>query len=126
MQDYGKNQNRMADIVDRACNAGVHVIFVAHETQQPVPPIGAVRTVPNFRAKFGSIVKQRMHLIGYLIANDSEVNGETVYQRVLQIQPTKKVDAKSRVGILTGIGVSTDEVPAGIARWLKSGGTHCG
>lgn len=101
---------------------GVHLIILAHERKDKDRANIEVNS-PSFMPAFGAIVKSDMHVVGRMTADEStDSNGDPVYNRKIQVHPTRTVVAKSRVGGLA-VHNSPDRFISTTVEWLKGNGT---
>ena len=115
--DYGAVTNRVRKTyMDLLTLPHVHVILVAHARKDKDNRNIEVVS-PSFMPKLGQKLKQPMHLIANLSGNELE---EDKYARIFQVHPTRRVDAKTRIGGLPP-QVEYDVLIKKITGWL--GGT---
>lgn len=97
---------------------GLNVLVVAHET-------GPVKNLDKIHADFPiatyTEVKGNMTFVARVTADEKTRPGsdEAVYERTIQIHPTKAYDAKSRLGTNL-VKMPTDWFPDLILQWLSS------
>lgn len=98
---------------------GLNIIQVAHEI---VDPKQNNMIVPDFSNEIRKKVKAPLHLLARLQADDvTPIGGDqVVYQRSVQINPTKAVDAKSCLGV-PNIRFEAQYLPQAIKAWLDRG-----
>lgn len=82
----------------------LHVILVAHDREK-VDHRKVTVITPSFSPLLLKELQRRMHVTAYVTAEAKNVAGELTYVREVQSQPTKLVEAKSRIG---GMPVKTD------------------
>ena len=89
----------------------LHIILVAHDQQRGKDP--KVFTAPSLPPKLMKGINEKVHVVGLVEA----VIGRDGYTRTLQVNPSKQVVAKSRIG---GLPVKVDfkDVPKVIADWV--------
>lgn len=91
----------------------LHIILVAHDQQRGKEP--KIFTAPSLPPKLMKGINEKVHVVGLVEA----VIGRDGYSRSLQVNPSKQVVAKSRIG---GLPVKVDfkDVPKIIADWIGS------
>lgn len=97
---------------------GLHVILVAHDREK-VDHRKVTVVSPSFSPLLLKELQRRMHVTAYVTAEAKNVAGELTYVREVQSQPTKLVEAKSRIGgmpVKTDFGTWTDI----IVSWVNS------
>lgn len=97
---------------------GLHVVLVAHDREK-VDHRKVTVVSPSFSPLLLKELQRRMHVTAYVTAEAKNVGGELTYVREVQSQPTKLVEAKSRIGgipVKTDFGTWTDI----IAGWVHS------
>lgn len=118
--DMGVSSNRMKRYTGPLIRlTDVHVIFVAHQRTDKdnlsVPIIS-----PAFMPKFNAHLRGLLHLVGYITADEMPLDdeGRQDYKREVQVWPTARVVAKTRIGGYSGVKVSIPEMIYGIREWL--------
>jgi hypothetical protein len=92
--DYGTTTNRVRKTyMDLLTLPGVHVILVSHARKDKDNRNVEV-TSPSFLPKLGQKIKQPLHLIAHLSGNEIDDK----YVRIMQVHPTRTIDAKCRIG----------------------------
>jgi deoxyadenosine/deoxycytidine kinase len=100
----------------------LHVILVAHDREK-VDHRKVTVVSPSFSPLLLKELQRRMHVTSYVTAEAKNVAGDLTYVREVQSQPTKLVEAKSRIGgmpVKTDFGTWTDI----IAGWVHSDDMH--
>jgi len=99
--DTGASTRRMDRGTRKLLNVtadGVHLIIIAHERKDKDKSNIEV-CAPSFMPAFNAIVKESMHVVGRMSANEGiDDKGNPVYRWSIQVHPTRQVVAKSRVG----------------------------
>lgn len=121
LPDMGASGTRMRRLTQSLIPLDLHIIFIAHEREDK-NDVGLTKSSASFMPKFGQSIKQVSHLVTRMTANEVQVDGQDVYRRTLQVQPSRLVDAKSRVGTIPGVIIEASEVPPLVAKWLGNGG----
>lgn len=80
---------------------GVNLIFTAHQTEVKDESDGRLYIRPNLSDAMAESFGGYVELQGYLTVEEGETENEDV--RLLQVHPTRRVDAKTRIGGLTRI-----------------------
>ena len=88
--------NRYTDFYYELSAAPVHIITIAHETKDEK---GTIKTRPSFGPKLYGKVTEKMHLVGRVVA--TETNGD--YKRTVQVKPTRTIEAKTRIDSLNNL-----------------------
>lgn len=89
----------------------LHIILVAHDQQRGKDP--KVFTAPSLPPKLMKGINEKVHVVGLVEAAIS-ANG---YVRTLQVNPSRQVVAKTRIGGLP-VKVDFNDVPGIIADWV--------
>lgn len=98
----------------------MHVIMCAHENVK-MNGANIVSIAPNFSPKTLESMGKPLHLIARLTAQaQPDANGNAVYTREVQIHPTGKITAKSRLGTAT-VKFGAEYLPGLIKNWLDAG-----
>lgn len=102
-------------------NTPCNIILVAHDREAKNKKKITV-TSPAFAEKTSELVRQPLHLVGYLTA-DNQVTGDNkpVYRRSVQCWPTNQADAKSRISSLN-VNETPEALVEKISAWLSRGG----
>lgn len=98
-----------------------NLIFLAHMSNDE-DKITMIRTKrPSMMAKFSETLKENMHIVGLVEADISGQKENLTYTRTIQVQPSKMVVAKTRIGGLS-IKNSHPKFVERIAEWKNEGG----
>lgn len=89
----------------------LHVILVAHDQQRGKEP--KIFTAPSLPPKLMKGINEKVHVVGLVEA----AIGRDGYIRTLQVNPSKQVVAKSRIGGLP-VKVDFNNVPKIVADWV--------
>lgn len=91
----------------------LHIILVAHDQQRGKEP--KIFTAPSLPPKLMKGINEKVHVVGLVEA----AIGRDGYVRTLQVNPSKQVVAKTRIG---GLPVKVDfkDVPKIVADWVGS------
>ena len=112
--DYNAVTNRYRkSLAELLAIPNLNVILVGH-TRLDKDDRNVEVTKPNFLPKLGQKVKQPLHLITNLSGNEID---EKTYRRIYQVHPTRRIDAKTRVGGLQP-QVSYEELISKIKGWM--------
>jgi hypothetical protein len=99
LPDIGVNTARVRRALTRLLACPVNVIMTAHTRTDDNQ--GIVTIKPGFMPALRVDIERTQTLIGYLTcAVDVNEEGNPAYDRRLQVHPTKKITAKSRIGNL--------------------------
>jgi hypothetical protein len=116
--DYYAGQERARRCLEKLLSQNINVITVAHIREDKLSS-GAVVTRPKFLPGFNDIFRQMMHLVTYLSADEyTTEEGSMDYRRSFQVHPTKKINAKTRVGHLHPV-VDGDYLIGAIWEWMN-------
>ena len=116
--DMGATTERMRRVVIRLLQQEISVIFVAHVRTDEDKEKGYQITRPRFMPKFSGTIREGLDFVALMTAQEVGTDGgNIVYQRRLQVHPSRTVIAKSRVGGLNTI-VAPDEFVSGVVKWL--------
>lgn len=95
----------------------VHVILVTHQRIDR-DNIGKTRTAPSYMPALNARMRGLVHVVGYMTADIvTDREGKISYLRRIQVQPTTKIVAKTRIGGLP-VQVSVNELIAATKEWL--------
>jgi hypothetical protein len=95
-----------------------HVILVAHERVDK-DNVGVTVTSPMYLPKYGAHLRGLLHLVGHMTADEkSAPEGKVIYTRRIQVNPTRKVIAKTRIGGFESVEVTAKQLVVGIKEWL--------
>lgn len=98
----------------------IHVILTCHERTDKMRN-GDTKTTMTLMKETREYIKEPLHLVGRVTADIVEGSSNSnTYKRRVQCQPTRLVDAKSRIG---GLGVTEEFGPliSKIRQWLNEG-----
>ena len=116
--DFYANTERMRRTVNKILTANINVIFVAHIREDKLNS-GLVVTRPALMPAFSETFRQMMHLVGNLTAEEFVAeDGTQEYKRAIQVHPTKRVSAKTRIGGLP-VNMEIDDLIAAIVEWMQ-------
>jgi len=112
--DYNTTTNRVRKTyMDLLTLPGVHVILVSHARKDKDNRNVEV-VAPSFLPKLGQKLKQPLHMIANLSGNELD---DEKYVRIFQVHPTRRIDAKTRVGGLKP-QVEYDALIVKVKGWL--------
>jgi len=74
---------------------------------------------PAFLPKLSTHIRGMLHLVVYMTADQRDVGGKIEYTRQLQVHPTTRIVAKTRVGGLPPVA-SMRELVTGVKEWLRN------
>ena len=115
--EYYSGQERARRCLERLLSLNINVITVAHIREDKLSS-GLIVTRPKFVPGFNDIFRQMMHLVTHLTAEEYTLDdGTQEYRRSFQVHPTKRVNAKTRVGHLHPI-VDGDDLIKAIVEWM--------
>lgn len=95
-QDFNVNTNRMRRLVAQFRDLERNVVFIAHEMEKTDESTQIVTIRPDLSPKFAGALKGVMDLMGRYSADVDE--GGQVVKRTLQVHPSRRVNAKTRIG----------------------------
>lgn len=101
----------------------IHVIATAHQAEKKDREGNIIAIAPDFSPKIGSQAGQLVHLVAYLTAKTVKNPADlkvTHYERMAQVHPTTRIDAKTRLDIKT-TSVNAAELPTIISKWAEHG-----
>lgn len=113
-KDYNTPTAIMINIVNTFLSVDdLHVIMVAHEQERGKEP--KIFTAPSLPPKLMRGINEKVHLVARLEA----VITKDGYNRTLQVNPTKQIVAKTRIGGLD-VKVPFGQMPKIIKNWVGS------
>lgn len=116
--EYYGGQERARRCLESLLKLNINVITVAHIREDKLSS-GLIVTRPKFVPGFNDIFRQMMHLVTHLTAEEFNHDDGTVsYNRSFQVHPTKRVNAKTRVGHLRPV-VDGNELIEAIVEWMQ-------
>jgi hypothetical protein len=116
--EYYAGQERARRCLEKLLNQNINVITVAHIREDKLSS-GLIVTRPKFVPGFNDIFRQLMHLVTHLTAEEFTVDdGTQDYRRSFQVHPTKRVNAKTRVGGLA-VNVDGNYLIEAISEWMQ-------
>lgn len=118
--DFFSNTERMRRTSVGLLKLPVNIILVSHLREDKDQRTGAVFTRPAFMPKFSETLRENVHVVAYMTADErlDEESSSVQYKRHLQVHPTKVIVAKSRVGGLA-TQVTVPEFYTGLSEWMK-------
>lgn len=117
--DRGINTTRMTRTTDKLLSNPINVIFVAHVRYDKNERTGIVTTSPDFMPATSKSIRENLHLVGHMTRDERMAeDGETViYDRKIQVHPTRTIVCKTRVGGLDTT-VPIDDLLVSVPRWI--------
>lgn len=117
--DMNTAKNRTVDLLAKYIRLDdVNVILIAHERSDKDNLQREVIS-PSYQPKVGKNLREIVHLVGHLTADEqTSENGEVAYVRQVQVHPTTRIVAKTRVGGFHTTRVSPRQLVVGIKEWL--------
>ncbi len=102
---------------------GLNVLLIAHVKEKKDSKGTVTQGYPAFSPTTAAKIKEPLHLVGYVTAGVGPVktDGTPQYTRQVQVHPTLRVDAKTRVPIATTT-VPAESLPVILKEWLATGG----
>ncbi len=95
-KDYQRNTEFLKHIIQQLCAVEKHVLFLAHQTQDKDEATGRMGPIrPALTGKAAAKLEREVGILGHMTATMTE--GGKVTRRI-QLQPTKQVWAKNRIG----------------------------
>jgi SpoVK/Ycf46/Vps4 family AAA+-type ATPase len=120
LPDMGVSSNRMRRFTGPLVSLpNTHVIFIAHQrTDKNNMAVDVIS--PKFMPAFNAFIRGELHLVGRLTA-DEYINdeGKVAYSRKIQVNPTNRIVAKTRVGGLNTVDVDEAVLINSIKEWLE-------
>lgn len=108
--DMNINTHRMRIGMMDLLQKNIHVICVSHIREDTDQHTGRMYTRPDFMPKLSKSVREMMHLVGYVTSEESAGGeGEITYNRKIQVYPTQRIIAKTRIGGM-GLYVSVEQL----------------
>ena len=115
--DMNINTHRVRKALIAMQRLPIHQIYLSHIREDEDKSKGYKVIRPEFMPKTSTTIRNGLHIIAHMTANDKTVDGNKVYVRSLQTHPTKTVVAKSRIGGL-GVHCSVDTLIEKINGWI--------
>lgn len=116
--DFYAGTERARRALTELLKAEVNVIVVAHIREDKLSN-GVVVTRPAFMPNFSDTFRQMMHLVANLTAEEyTAEDGSVDYKRSIQVHPTRRVNAKTRIGGLP-VNVDPDYLIQATVEWMK-------
>lgn len=112
-KDYNVPTQIALDIVNKfLAIPDLHILICVHEQDRGKAP----RTfmAPSLPPKLMRGINQKVHVVGRV---EAIIKADNSYDRTVQINPSKTVMAKSRIGGL-GVKVPFNDLPGIVANWL--------
>lgn len=119
--EFNANTQRMRRIMYRllktAKTSNVHVVAIAHMRDDKPKGSGIEIRRPAFMPKLSETIGENVHIVGMMSADYVMNSDSATYERKIQVNPTKRVDAKTRIK-----GFGLEEPPSnvikGVVDWL--------
>ena len=92
---------------------GLHIVMVAHDQQRGKEP--KIVTSPSLPPKLMKGINEKVHIVGLVEAAISKDG----YLRTVQVNPSKQVVAKTRIGGLT-VKIDFKDLPGIVGDWVGS------
>lgn len=116
--DFYAGTERARRALTELLQAKVNVIVVSHIREDKLNN-GLVVTRPAFMPNFSDTFRQMMHLVANMTAEEfTAEDGSVDYKRSLQVHPTRRVNAKTRIGGLQP-NVPPDYLIPAIVQWMQ-------
>ena len=118
--DFFSNTERMRRTSVALLKLPVNIILVSHLREDKDQRTGTVFTRPAFMPKFSETLRENVHVVAYMTADErfDEAEHKVEYERYLRVHPKKTIVAKSRVGGLNP-QVSVPEFKEGLLEWMN-------
>jgi hypothetical protein len=114
---YNAEKNRYASLMNDIYAAPVHVIQIAHR-RTDLDAAKRQMINPDFIPSLMSIITQPLDVCGYMTADVTVRDGMPVYERKVQVHPTKLITGpKSRIDGLA-FELSPEEMKTAVVEWL--------
>lgn len=116
--EYYSGQERARRCLEKLLALNINVICAAHIREDKLSS-GLIVTRPKFVPGFNEVFRQLMHLVTHLSAEEFVTEeGLADYRRSFQVHPTRRINAKTRVGGLP-VNVNGDELITAIVEWMQ-------
>lgn len=115
--DMNINTHRVRKTMIAMQRLPFHQIYLSHIREDEDKAKGYKVIRPEFMPKTSTTIRNGLHFIAHMTANDKTVDGKKVYVRSLQTHPTRTVIAKSRIGGL-GVHCSVEKLTSQILGWI--------
>lgn len=116
--DYYAATERLRRRVNRMVTLDSHTVFVCH-MREDKDEKSRMTIRPDFMPAFGKKLRELCDNVAYMIAEEfTNENGAPEYRRFLQVHPTGRVVAKTRVGGL-GVVVTPREFNLATLEWTQ-------
>jgi ribosomal protein S17 len=119
--DMGKTNQRMRRTITTLLKRDVSVIMVCHQRQDEDKAVGYKVTRPRFMPMFNNTVREGLDFVAHMTAEPLKTGDTVTYSRRLQLNPTKTVNAKTRIGGL-GLYADPDTFIRTAVEWMKGKG----
>ena len=116
--DFFANTERMRRTSLNLLGLGINIILVSHLREDKDQRTGTTFIRPAFMPKFSETLRENVHVVAYMTADQQIRDEEEIYVRALQVHPTKAIVAKSRVGGLNP-SVTVPEFIEGLTEWMN-------
>lgn len=120
--EFNANTQRMRRIMYRLLKTAkaskVHVVAISHMRDDKIQGRGIEIRRPSFMPKLSQTIGENVHIVGMMTADLVTTSDSAVYSRKIQVNPTKLVDAKTRISGF-GLEESPSNVIKGVVDWLN-------
>lgn len=120
--EFNANTQRMRRVMYRLLKMSkgtkCHVLIAAHMRSDKEKGADLEVKRPDFMPKLSKTIGENVHIVGHVTADQETNSDQLVYKRLIQVNPSRLVDAKSRVGGF-GLKVTPSELTEGVVGWLK-------
>lgn len=120
--DYLKAQKQFMQVINDVYDntPGVHLLMTAQETERKNDQGTTLGYRPGFSPATGLEIKALQQLVVRLTAKQDKSADEVTYTRTVQVHPTSRIDAKTRVGF-TQVDVPYMEFISTVTDWSLNG-----
>lgn len=114
--DYNVTKVQFGRVTTKMLKLPCHVIFLSH-VREDKSKTGGIKIRPAFNPQLGGKLSVHFHIVGFASANEKTSDSGDLYERVVQINPTQTVDAKTRISFPGKVYVTWDELIQGVSEW---------
>lgn len=99
--DYNESTNVIRRIAMQFRELPCNLILIAQAAEERDEAAGTFLTRPAVTPKLASTLDEMVDLVGYLDLEASGLGNNQTYKRVLRTMPTRRINAKNRLGLPT-------------------------
>lgn len=116
--DYLVTKTQFGKIEEVFVSLPCHVFFLSH-IREDKEKTGGIKIRPAFNPGLGMMMAGDFHIVGFASALEQSVGDKTLYQRIVQVNPTQTVDAKTRISFGDTVYVTWDKLIEGVSEWVN-------